>query len=64
LLGIDPAPTYTRAHLVLCEVRTVLSWPIEDRRDYLVRVEKSRGADGRKALESSILSEFDARRTT
>jgi hypothetical protein len=47
----------------LCEVRTVLSWPIEDRRDYLVRVEKSRGADGRKALEAAILAEFDARRT-
>jgi hypothetical protein len=64
LQGIDPAPTYTRAHLVLCEVRTVLSWPIEDRRDYLVRVEKSRGAHGRKALEAAILAEFEARRIT
>lgn len=44
-----------------CEVRLVLSWPLEERREYLVRVEKHRGASGRAALEAALREAFYSR---
>jgi hypothetical protein len=35
----DPSPSYTEAYRLVCEARHVLTWPIQDRRDYLERIE-------------------------
>lgn len=60
--GAAPAPTYTKAHRLACEVRVVLAWPLDQRQAFLLEVEKCRGASGRALLEAALREEFGRRR--
>lgn len=62
LAGVAPGKTSTQQYRVDCEVRTVLSWRIDERRAYLAEVEKRRGVMARSFLEDALRKEFDRRR--
>jgi hypothetical protein len=47
---------------VACEVRTVLGWPLHERREYLELVEKKRGVLSRGFLEQALREEHARRR--
>ena len=60
--AVPPAPTFTREYRVACEVRTVLGWPLHERREYLELVEKKRGVLSRGFLEQALREEHARRR--
>lgn len=60
--GDEPAPTYTRDHRMACEVRYALARPLQQRRDYLDLVERSRGLAARRALEAAIVAAWHAKK--
>ena len=45
-----------------CEVRTVLSWRLDERRAYLEQVGQRRGVLSRAYLEDALRKEFERRR--
>lgn len=55
-------PAQTEQHRKQCEARTVLSWPLNDRRAHLDLVEKRRGIPGRRELEAEMIRQFNARK--
>jgi hypothetical protein len=50
-----PAPTYTRAFALDCELRMVMAMDLDHRREYLSFVEKRRGAQSRRDLEVELI---------
>ena len=60
--GLPLGPTFTQAYRLACEARTVLAWPLDQRRAFLLEVEKCRGASGRALLEAALREEFGRRR--
>jgi len=53
---------YSEEFRAECEARYVLAKPLAKRREYLLGVEKERGADGRSYLERVIRSEWEKRK--
>ena len=54
--------TTTEAHRMACEVRLLLSWPVEDLRAYLADLPKWRGEAATKALRAALAAEWKRRR--
>lgn len=54
---------YGEQHRAECEARFVLKMKLADRRAYLESIEKIRGKDGRKYLESCIKKEWAKKKT-
>lgn len=52
----------TEAHRLACEVRLVLSWPLDKRRAYLADVQRHRGDAGVQYLKDAIQAEFYRRK--
>ena len=52
----------SREYALYCEAKTVLSWTKPRRTEYLERVEKARGPDGREALAKEILRWYETKR--
>ncbi len=61
-LGVPPDSKSTQQYRVDCEVRTVLSWRIDERRAYLAEVEKKRGIMARTFLEHELRKAHARRR--
>lgn len=55
-------PTWTDAWRLECEARLVLTWPLDQRQDYLAAVEKARGAEAAQALRNAITIEWRKQR--
>lgn len=54
----SPSMTYTRAYMLQCEARWLLSQPLQQRRDYIARLKPVR----RAAVEAAVTQEWQARR--
>lgn len=44
----------SREYTLYCEAKTVLSWPLKKRREYLEQVEKARGIAGKEELQDAL----------
>lgn len=60
----NPAPTWTEAHRLACEVRSILSMPLEDRRRFLRIVERERGQEATQRLKNALIAEHNRRKNT
>lgn len=58
--AVIPAPTWTQAYRVACEVRQVMQWDKPTRADYFERVERSRGRKARVRLMDAVNREWAA----
>jgi hypothetical protein len=58
----EPWPTYTRQFFHECEVCTIARWPLEARREHLVKVEKARGLEAANRLREGLTELFAERK--
>lgn len=58
----NPGETFTQVYMLACEAITLLQWPLETRREFLAQVEKRRGVEGRRALESAMTEQWERRK--